>query len=174
MEIQVAAIHTDLIESVRIECNVADNKHASLEASLERHRALTKAKLNDMLGCILDHVEHRLRELHATVHEQTEEVHLRVDAQQLELATFAEKLESIESRLSQLGAVTSSCLATARSLCERVNKLEGIRMSPGPFHRKATRSCAFFSRKAPRLCLKDVTRPQKQTGAAHRERRGTA
>lgn len=54
----------EFLESLRSERHVADVKHDSFEA-------FTKSQLNDMSGCIQDKVEHRLSELHRTVHTQS-------------------------------------------------------------------------------------------------------
>lgn len=73
-----------------------------------------------MAGCLQGKLENRLSELHATLHEQIEEVHLRCDPQQ---RAHEEATASLSSRAAQLGVVVSSGLASNRSVDEELSQL---------------------------------------------------
>lgn len=86
--------------SLRSERQVADVNHNSVEE-------LTKAKFNDMSGCIQDRVEDRLSALHQTSHAQIEKGNVRVDAADVALGVVESQVARLESRSAQLGVVTS-------------------------------------------------------------------
>lgn len=122
LEAQLDAVHIDLMEPLRVERSVADTKHSVQEELFSQHGRLTINKLNDMAGCLQDRVEHRLSELHATLHKQIYEAHVRVGARKQELNALKELHDRAEARAAQLGVVISFCIATSRSLSARVEQ----------------------------------------------------
>lgn len=106
--------------------------------------------------------------LHATLHEQIEEVHIRCDEHRRRIDELTNMEQQSASRAQPLGVVTSSCLASIRALSDRVRDLDKMRFELQSIARQADAILLRTQHQPPDHCAQSDKTPETEKNSSQR------